>query len=94
MLGETLSIAIQASIALANPLHLEGGELRRFDRILTNPPFSQNYSRAELKFAERFRYGFCPETGKKADLMFAQHMLAVLRPGGLMADLLTGKVRV
>jgi len=37
----------------------------RFDRVITNPPFSQNYSRDGMKFTERFRYGFCPETGKK-----------------------------
>ena len=29
---------------LAEPLHVEGGELMRFDRVITNPPFSQNYS--------------------------------------------------
>jgi type I restriction enzyme M protein len=68
---------------LAEPLHVEGGELMRFDRILTNPPFSQNYSQEEMKFRERFPFGFCPEGGKKADLMFVQHMLAVLKPGGM-----------
>ncbi|MEM9594076.1 MAG: class I SAM-dependent DNA methyltransferase [Acidobacteriota bacterium] len=68
---------------LEEPLHVEGGELMRFDRVLTNPPFSQNYSQDDLQYPERFRFGFCPEGGKKADLMFVQHMLAVLRPGGL-----------
>lgn len=68
---------------LAKPEHLEGGELMRFDRVITNPPFSQNYALEGLPFKERFRYGFCPESGKKADLMFVQHMLAVLRPGGM-----------
>jgi type I restriction enzyme M protein len=68
---------------LAEPLHLEGGELMRFDRVITNPPFSQNYTRDGMPFQERFRFGFCPEGGKKADLMFVQHMLAVLRPGGM-----------
>jgi type I restriction enzyme M protein len=68
---------------LAEPMHTEGGELMRFDRVLTNPPFSQNYSRDGLPFAERFRFGFCPEGGKKADLMFVQHMVSVLRPGGM-----------
>jgi len=38
-----------------------------------------------MEFKERFRYGFCPETGKKAELMFIQHMLAVLRPKGILA---------
>jgi type I restriction enzyme M protein len=68
---------------LAEPLHTEGGELMRFDRVITNPPFSQNYSQDGLPFKERFHFGFCPEGGKKADLMFVQHMLAVLRPGGM-----------
>jgi len=71
---------------LANPLHREGGELIRFDRVLTNPPFSQNYSQGDednpIPYPERFRFGWCPEKGKKADLMFVQHMVAVLRPGG------------
>lgn len=79
---------IENDDTLTNPLHLEGGELMRFDRVITNPPFSQNYSRDGLKFPERFRYGFCPETGKKADLMFAQHMLAVLRSHGMMATVM------
>ncbi len=73
---------------LQNPQHVEGGELMRFDYVLTNPPFSQNYSREDTKFPERFKYGWCPETGKKADLMFAQHMLAVTRPGGLVATVM------
>jgi type I restriction enzyme M protein len=79
---------IQNDDVLTNPLHLEGGELMRFDRVITNPPFSQNYTREGMKFPERFQYGFCPETGKKADLMFLQHMLAVLRPGGMMATVM------
>lgn len=79
---------IQNEDVLTNPLHLDAGELMRFDRVITNPPFSQNYAKAGMKFPERFKYGFCPETGKKADLMFFQHMLAVLRPGGIMATVM------
>jgi len=79
---------IQNEDVIANPQHLEAGELMRFDRVISNPPFSQNYSREGLKFEERFRYGFCPETGKKADLMFVQHMLSVLWPGGMMATVM------
>jgi type I restriction enzyme M protein len=41
-----------------------------------------------MRFTERFRYGFCPETGKKGDLMFLQHMLAVLRTNGMMATVM------
>ena len=57
------------------------GELRRFDRVIANPPFSQNYTQKEMKFADRFHV-FMPETGKKADLMFVQHMVAVLKSDG------------
>ena len=73
---------------LEEPAHLEGGELMRFDRVITNPPFSQNYSQEGMPFKERFRFGFCPEGGKKADLMFVQHMLAVLRPGGIVVTVM------
>jgi type I restriction enzyme M protein len=73
---------------IADPLHTEGGELMRFDRVLTNPPFSQNYSTEGLPFQERFAYGFCPESGKKADLMFVQHMVAVLRSGGMVCTVM------
>ncbi len=55
---------------LASPEHLNDGELKRFDRVITNPPFSQNYDRSTLKHTEQFRYGYTPEGGKKADLMF------------------------
>ncbi len=79
---------IQNDDVLTSPLHLDGGELMRFDRVITNPPFSQNYSKDGMRFAERFRYGFCPETGKKGDLMFLQHMLAVLRTNGMMATVM------
>jgi type I restriction enzyme M protein len=73
---------------LASPEHLESGELMRFDRVITNPPFSQNYSREGIPFPERFRFGFCPESGKKADLMFVQHMLSVLRSAGLVVTVM------
>jgi type I restriction enzyme M protein len=75
---------------LANPLHIEpdGSTLTLFDRVLTNPPFSQNYVRAGMKHADRFEYGWTPETGKKADWMFAQHVLSVLRPDGIGATVM------
>jgi len=73
---------------LAAPQHRKGGELIRFDRILTNPPFSQNYEKDGMEFPERFKYGWCPEGGKKADLMFVQHMLSVLRPEGIVATVM------
>ncbi len=73
---------------LTNPEHVRDGELMRFDRVITNPPFSQNYDKSQLKHAERFRYGYTPEGGKKADLMFLQHMLAVLTTDGIVATVM------
>lgn len=84
---------------LAEPQHVEGGELMRFDRVLSNPPFSINWGTADTdragqavwapKFgAERFRYGEVPLGAKKADLMFLQHMVAVLKDGGQLATVM------
>jgi type I restriction enzyme M protein len=78
---------IENGDTLEDPKILDHGQVRKFDRVLANPPFSQNYSRAGLKFATRFQE-WCPETGKKADLMFIQHMLASLNPDGHMATIM------
>ena len=73
---------IEFGDTLAEPLNEKNGQLIQFDRVIANPPFSQNYNRAEMKHTERFPYGFAPETGKKADLMFVQHMLASCKRDG------------
>ena len=78
---------IENGDTLEDPLILDNGQIRKFDRVLANPPFSQNYSRAGMKFTSRFRE-WCPESGKKADLMFVQHMLASLKPNGRMATIM------
>ncbi|CAM5662732.1 site-specific DNA-methyltransferase (adenine-specific) OS=Streptomyces alboniger OX=132473 GN=CP975_27145 PE=4 SV=1 [Streptomyces alboniger] len=70
---------------LAEPKHvLPNGQLQRFDRILTNPPFAQSYHREGMKFPERM-VNWTPESGKKGDLMFVQHVLAVLEADGIAA---------
>ena len=78
---------IENGDTLEDPLILDNGQIRKFDRVLANPPFSQNYSRAGMKFTSRFRE-WCPESGKKADLMFVQHMLASLKANGRMATIM------
>jgi type I restriction enzyme M protein len=78
---------IENGDTLEDPQILENGAPRKFDCVLANPPFSQNYSRASMTFPSRFRE-FCPETGKKADLMFVQHMIASLKPDGHMATIM------
>lgn len=79
---------IRLEDTLLHPLHREGGELERFDRVIANPPFSQNYTKSNMEFPERYRWGWCPTSGKKADLMFAQHMLAVCKPRGMVATVM------
>ncbi|MHC1767552.1 MAG: N-6 DNA methylase [Verrucomicrobiia bacterium] len=79
---------IQREDTLLHPLHRDGGELERFDRVIANPPFSQNYSTTNMEFKERFRWGWCPTSGKKGDLMFAQHMLATCKPNGMVATVM------
>lgn len=89
---------LQNEDTLADPQHVAGGELMRFDRVLTNPPFSINWGNTERnsdgtpawspRFPERFRYGQVSLGAKKADLMFLQHMLAVTRDGGMVATVM------
>jgi type I restriction enzyme M protein len=88
ILHGVLNADLENDDTLAEPKHEEDGELEPFDRVLTNPPFSLNYSSIDMKHKERFVYGFAPETGKKADLMFAQHVLAVLAPDGIGATVM------
>lgn len=79
------SADIRQGDTLKEPQHLDkNGEIRRFNRVIANPPFSQNYSTQGMQFKERFHH-FMPESGKKADLMFVQHMVASLRSDGKMA---------
>jgi len=82
------SADIRHGDTLLNPKHLQGGELRRFDRVMANPPFAQNYEAEGMIHDERFRFGFTPESGKKADLMFVQHMWSVLRQDGLLVSVM------
>jgi type I restriction enzyme M protein len=61
--------------------------------VISNPPFAQNYDSKEMQLKqERFQYGFCPETGKRADLMFVQHMLFTLETNGMMATVMPNGV--
>nr|WP_279183800.1 class I SAM-dependent DNA methyltransferase [Acetobacter syzygii] len=91
------SVDLRNEDTLGEPQHVENGELRRFDRILTNPPFSLNWGSKDKdrsgeytwqpKFRERF-FHEVPLGSKKADLMFLQHMLHVTRDGGMIAPVM------
>ncbi|MCW3105712.1 MAG: methylase [Segetibacter sp.] len=68
---------------LMNPLHIDNGELKTFDIVIANPPFSQNYSKDGMKFKERFNFWMAVKG--KADFMFVQHMVSSLNNAGRMA---------
>jgi type I restriction enzyme M protein len=79
---------IRQEDTIRRPQHkAESGELQRYDRVLANPPFSQNYIKKDIEYPGRFAV-WLPEKGKKADLMFVQHMLAVLKGDGKMATVM------
>lgn len=79
---------IRQEDTIRRPQHKDGnGELKRYDRVLANPPFSQNYIKKDIEYPGRFAV-WMPEKGKKADLMFVQHMLAVLKANGKMATIM------
>ncbi|GCB45852.1 class I SAM-dependent DNA methyltransferase [Streptomyces sp. NL15-2K] len=76
---------------LTEPLHLDAGKrLLTFTKVLSNPPFSQPYDQTAVAAADavhgtRMKWGWAPEKGKKADLMFVQHMVSVLEEKGMVA---------
>jgi len=79
---------IRQQDTLRDPQHKdESNQLKRFNRVLANPPFSQNYIKKDIAFPGRFPV-WLPEKGKKADLMFVQHMLAVLVADGKLATVM------
>jgi type I restriction enzyme M protein len=88
ILHNLASARIEYGDTLQEPLHIRNGTLRTFSRVLANPPFSQNYSQTTMTYKNRFAHGFAPETGKKADLMFVQHMVASLNDKGMMATVM------
>ncbi|MBF0414461.1 MAG: SAM-dependent DNA methyltransferase [Magnetococcales bacterium] len=58
---------------LENSQHVEGGELRRFDRVLTNPPFSINWGNTEPHDVRAHLVGSIPKSAvaAKAELFKA-----------------------
>ena len=46
---DILDVQIENGDTLNEPKHREGAELKRFDIVIANPPFSQNYSTDSMK---------------------------------------------
>ena len=74
---------IRKGDTLRDPQHIINGELRLFDRVIANPPFSlANWGKEEADNDpyQRFPYGTPPKD--KGDLAFVQHMIASLNAEG------------
>jgi len=76
---------------LRNPRHLQGSKsIKRFDRVLANPPFSLKSWGMEVWNAgdpySRDKYGCPPKS--YGDLAFVQHMIASLKPEGKLGVVL------
>ncbi len=74
---------IENGDTIVDPKHTEHGELKHFDIVIANPPFSQNYSTENMHFKDRYQF-WMPKKGK-ADFMFVQHMVSSLKANGRMA---------
>ncbi len=71
---------IERGDTLANPKFIEGDQLRRFDVVLANPPYSiKQWNRSAWEFDPYGRniYGVPPQG--RADYAFFQHILASLK---------------
>jgi type I restriction enzyme M protein len=80
MLHGITGASVLVGDAITNPRHLtDAGDVERFDRVLTHPPFGVRYVPEELRVPQHTRYGL----SRLADLMFVQHVLASLAPDGV-----------
>jgi type I restriction enzyme M protein len=85
LLHGIIDARIEKGDTIRNPALLDrDSSLELYDRVVANPPFSLDKWGAELAISDRYRrfsYGVPPKNA--GDLAFLQHMLAVLKPGGL-----------
>ncbi len=86
VLHNVLDFRIEYGDILSNPKLVDGGKLKKYDRVLANFPFSMNWdSKVASKDAyNRFRFGIPPEKDK-ADFAFIEHMFASLNDKGQAA---------
>lgn len=80
---------IQKGDTIREPMHLEGGVLKTFDKVLANPPFSLDnwgHNEAQADPYHRFPYGVPPKS--YGDLAFVCHMVASLNNKGKMGTVI------
>lgn len=86
VLHEIPDARIEHGDTLEKPKLIDGSELIKYDRVLANFPFSEDWkpSGKDKDPFERFKYGI-PPGDKKADFAFILHMLASLNETGRAA---------
>ncbi len=83
------SATIKHGNTLTNPQLLNGTQLKKYDRVLANPPGNGDYDQSHFKNSDNFdrnKYGLPPKN--KADWIWIQHMLASLKPDGKLGIVL------
>ena len=86
VLHNVVDFRIEFGDILTNPKLVDGGRLKKYDKVLANFPFSMNWDNkiAAKDAYNRFRFGIPPEKDK-ADFAFVQHMFACLNEKGQAA---------
>lgn len=79
-----LGADLQSGNTLLDPRHITDSGVTQFDRVVSNPPFALRVRQEELEqdTLNRFKYGVA---SRSADFAFIQHMIASLKPKGVMA---------
>lgn len=92
-LAQSLEYVIEGN-TMTNPMHLDGGKLKQFDFIVSNPPFNVDFSAdVETMKTDKYNRFFAgipniPKKDKKKMtiyLCFLQHIMASLKENGKAA---------
>jgi len=86
VLHNIVDFKIEFGDILTNPKLVEGGKLKKYDKVIANFPFSMNWDNktATKDPYNRYRFGI-PPGQDKADFAFIQHMFSTLNDKGQAA---------
>lgn len=86
VLHNIVDFKIEFGDILTNPRLVDGGRLKKYDRVVANFPFSMNWDNktAAKDPHNRFKFGI-PPAKDKADFAYIQHMFSILNDEGRAA---------
>jgi type I restriction enzyme M protein len=86
VLHNIVDFKIEYGDLLTNPRLVEGGRLKKYDKVLANFPFSMDWDNKQATKDPYHRYKFgIPPSQDKADFAFIQHMYSSLNDTGQVA---------